>query len=678
MQRPFANLFAIAAAALHAAASSGASLGVCAHLHRVADAAERAEECRAIAAAGFGRVRFDLSWRLVQKTPDAPFDFSLYDAAVSDAEGAGLPVLPILGGAPKWATPVWEHPDEWGRFVGAVVEHFGTRFPDLEIWNEPNLKSFWKPGPGPDPAKYLAVLRAARAAAKAARPETRVWLGGLSGVPLDYLRAIYELGGGDAFDAVCVHPYCHPASPEGNLDRQLQDLRALMAEFGDAEKPVAITEIGWPTHDTRLPGAGLLRAALAVARPDLAAWRVVYAEAETAVRPQGAPNPVAEALEKALPPGSSVESLAGRSLRERLSAGGVDAVVYPFDESFPADTADAVAAFVESGGTLVDFGGMPMWHPCAETGAGAYARDESATAAERAERLRARLRIAPAAWWLDGAFPRDPVKAFPTETATAAGFVGDPAGEPCDRFQRAGLLREGDEFIPLLVAPAAAQDGCGDGALTMREAVAASVTRLSGGTNGCVALCGIRGARGKLASAGEDGQARHLVRALALAFAEGAREVFWYEFRGSEVDPFDSQGHFGLTHSNFSPKPALGAFRNFALARPDGSVQSAAPWRDDALGLYFPQWTRPDGTPAGVVWKTGGPQRMALTLRAAAGDPARAPSFRSHVGRLVHPVRAADGSYLLTVGESPVFFEGAILDGIAPVSSPSTHKRTSP
>ncbi len=54
--------------------------GVCAHLHRIANPQERAEECRKIAEAGIGRVRFDFEWWRIQKGPGEPFDFSLYDA----------------------------------------------------------------------------------------------------------------------------------------------------------------------------------------------------------------------------------------------------------------------------------------------------------------------------------------------------------------------------------------------------------------------------------------------------------------------------------------------------------------------------------------------------------------------------------------------------------------------
>ena len=620
--------------------------GVCAHLHLVKSPAERADESRRIAAAGIGRVRFDFLWRDIQKEPDGPFDFSHYDEVMADAEGAGLTVLPIIYGnpVPKWADPIWEHLPEWGRFVEAVVARYGASFPDVEVWNEQNLENFWHHPR--DPARYAEVLRAACEAAKRANPCVRVLFGGAAGVPLDYIEGVYKAGGGPFFDAMCVHPYNHPRPPEGDLDKKLENLRALMAKYGDAEKPVVITEHGWPTHDERIPGLGVLRPGLAVARPEMKTWRAVYATT-TGAAGDGANrlDPVAEALEAALPPGSTLEVCFGARLRERLAAGDVDLVVYPFDETFPIDTFDAVSAFVKAGGTLAMLGGMPMWTPMRETATGVFAPASDDMTGASTQEMREALRIGAAAWWTDSALPRKG-RAFPTLAAKAAGFKGDPAGEPGNfRFQTPRLLREGDEFIPLLVA----KDENGD------EATVASVARLAGGTQGCLVVSGIMNLVGRVGSAGEEGQARYLPRALSICLAEGVEQYFWYEFRSPERDPQYSEHHFGLAHVNFTPKPALGSYSNFILARPPGSVQTPGPWHDEKREFFFPQWTRPDGTPAGILWKTGATERMALRFEA---EKIR---FRSYTGRTIVPARDASGAYLLPVGEDPIYFEGGAL-----------------
>ncbi|MBR0057376.1 MAG: hypothetical protein IJP66_08620, partial [Kiritimatiellae bacterium] len=388
---------------------------------------------------------------------------------------------------------------------------------------------------------------------------------------------------------------------------------------------------------------------------------------------------------EALHAGSSCEACFGARLRERLAAGDVDAVVYPFNETFPVDTFEEVLDFVKKGGTLVDLGGMPLWYPCREVESGRFVQEgEGETVAP----LRRRLRLGLDAFWLNPALPKE-ARAFPTDAARAAGYKGDPAGERARRFQTPRNLAPGDEFIPLLVLEADASKTKDGGRRTKDEdnsslvtrpssldggtaAVAASLIRYGGadGLTGRLAVSGIIG-RGKAATTGEDDQARFLTRALAISLAKGVEGFYWYNFRAFENDPAYSEHHFGLTHANFAPKPALGAYFTFIRERPEGSAQTPGPWRDEARGLFFPQWTRPDGTSAGVIWKTGATER--LPLRFSPSKPpnfqgASAPNFqtsklpqitfRDYAGRTVVPARDADGAYLVPVGESPVFFEG--------------------
>ena len=610
--------------------------GVCSHITR-AGFSYRDESCRNIALCGIGAVRSDVDWLRCQPAKDATLDFSFYDEAAASAEAQGLRFLPILMRPPKWASPIWEHLEEWGAFVEAFVRRYGARCPDVEIMNETNLKVFW--GTEPDAAKYCEVLKAAYAAAKRADPNVRVLLGGLCGVPLQYVRQIYECGGAGSFDALCIHPYTHPYAPEPALERDIAALRSLMAEYGDAGKPIVITELGWPTHDANVDGLPLLRMLLKAARPEQSAWRCVYAATTTAGN-----EVVTEAIASALPPGSTCEALHGEALRARLAAGGVDAVVYPFDETFPADTFEDVLAFVRDGGVLVDIGGMPLWYPCTETDSGSFTQNMHG---EDAEPMRRKLRISGDAFWLNKALSREG-RAFPTAAANAAGWRGDPAGQRVHRFQTPRLLGPEDEWVPLLTMKDA--DG--------NEAVAASVVRYGGDMKGCLAVSGAIG-RNASVPIDEETQARYLVRSLAISLALDVNGYYWYEFRSPEVIPDYTEHHFGITHSNFAPKPAFGAYMNFIKMRPEGSIQRAVPLHDDATGLYRCEWTRPDGTPAGVLWKPGATEKRELGF--AEGD-APAIRFRDYTGRTMKPVRTADGSYIVPLGESPVFFEGGILN----------------
>jgi hypothetical protein len=229
-----------------------------------------APELARLGRGGVGTLRINLPWGSVQNAPDAPYDWSRYDEVIARAAENGIRVFATIYSSPIWAEATPEHPPLGANLPGlaaftrAAVERYGAdgsfwkenrQLPELpitnwELWNEPNRTEFWPTGP--DPAQYLILLRALSGAVKAADPSAQVVLAGLwfrpgpeDGVPLtDYLPALYEGGGASLFDAVAVHPY--EATPQEALEA-VGETRELMAGFGDAEKPIWVTEIGWAT-----------------------------------------------------------------------------------------------------------------------------------------------------------------------------------------------------------------------------------------------------------------------------------------------------------------------------------------------------------------------------------------------------------------------------------------------
>ena len=520
---------AIAAANTVAAADMPPVFGACAHVTRD-EWDERDRTFAMMREAGLAWVRSDFDWRAVQKEPDGPFDWSRYDAVVEDASRHGVKVLPILGVPPKRAKPVTEHPDGWRAFVRAFAEHYAGRIEAAEIWNEENHPFFW---PNPDPAAYAETLRIAAEEIRAAAPDLKVVLGGLAGFPTGYVEALYAAGAGPHFDAMAFHPYCWPNPPDLSLARQIRELRAIMARHGDGGKPIWITEMGWPTQRASIPSRDMLLAGLRLAAPERAVWRVAYADARGDA---AAGRPIAEEIAKALPDGSTAESCAGADFARRLDAGEFDAVVYPFTEDFPFDTFDAVARFVERGGVLVDFGGCPTYYPY--------------EGARLVERLPDGSTVREAVWrrlGIEVLFPAktnglaDVERVFATDAAVAAGMNRDPNGLACRRFFGRGLLREGDERMPLATA---------------NDAVGACVIRRRDG--GALVLAGCGGDRGGLS---ERLQAAYLLRSVETAAREGVEAFFLFEFRAPETDPFYSEHHFGVVHADFSPKEAFRALR---------------------------------------------------------------------------------------------------------------------
>jgi len=296
--------------------------------------------------------------------------------------------------------------------------------------------------------------------------------------------------------------------------------------------------------------------------------------------------------------------------------------------------------FVKKGGTLVDFGGMPMWN--------AYRMKDGAfvhVADHPTWKDRQRLRIQEDAWWMgDKSLPEE-MNVFATPEALAAGLKQEPTGFEARRFQTARLLKPGDRMIPLLSAKNP-KNG--------KEAVAACVYAFDSDFKGRVVVSGLMG-RGPVGSNSERRQGALLARAVGISFAERVENFFWYEFRAPERDPFYSEHHFGIIHDNFTPKPAWGAYKNFIVQRPVGSVQAPGQWRDDARTTYFPQWKRPDGRPAGMFWALG---KTCLRDMTFDGDRVE---FHDVWGKRIVPVKSGPKTWRVPTGEYPVYFTGAKL-----------------
>jgi len=212
-------------------------------------------------ASGAGSVRTAFYWPLAQPTEGAPPDFSGYDAVVLQAARRGLPVLPIVTGTPGWAGRKRGNetsPPRSGLYAGflrALAARYGpagslwAEHPEIaarpirawQIWNEPNLTRYWSRQPFAK--SYVALLREAHRALRAADPKARVILAGLPNESWTALRRVYKAGGRRFFDAVALHPY---TGKPRNVVRLGELARREMRRFKDSRKPIWITELSWP------------------------------------------------------------------------------------------------------------------------------------------------------------------------------------------------------------------------------------------------------------------------------------------------------------------------------------------------------------------------------------------------------------------------------------------------
>ncbi len=570
--------------------------GVCAHVSRTwgGDHQTAEQQFSLMRQAGIGWARTDFDWSGVQREAGGAWDFSLLERTVKMAEEGGITILPILAYDVPWASPAFRHLDAWRDYVRQTVSHFKGRLRYWEVWNEQDLEQFWKDTP--NPANYTQLLKAAYEQIKAVDTDAVVLLGGLSGIPMEFIRGIYEAGGGAYFDVMNVHPYRYPKIPESpSLRDDLLRLRALMAEYGDADKPIWITEIGWPTHrnDTALL-ADMVRAGLKTLAPERTAWTLAVLDDPGYVVQVSMDD---ETLRAMLPGQGRIERLTLTQMHT-LTPQRYDALLMPLDEGFPAAAFDAIEAYVRDGGTVIFGHGVPLYFTYSVDAEGRWQRGGAS------EDYRRRLRIGWEAWWTKQGVPRSIDRLTIPEAYRDAIRPGErtPAAT---RFLTDAALKPGDRFIPLVQATEGDYTG-----------TAAAVFDLSSDLTGAVIVSAFQG---EYRGITEDRQAVMLSRAYVIALHSGVERMFWYNLRARENDPYYNEDHFGIVHRDLSPKPAYLAMRALNRAWPVGSVPLAG---DLCTGsLYTAGWKRPDGQTGWAIWTTGPAARQQVrwdgTVKAA-------------------------------------------------------------
>jgi polysaccharide biosynthesis protein PslG len=214
-------------------------------------------------------VRMDINWGVVQANGPSSYNWGPFDRVIDGATDRGIDVVAVIERTPGWARPAGTSstfgpdPAKYAAFVGkAVARYAAMGVHTYEVWNEPNIPAFWTPSP--DPVAYTKLLKAAYPEIKAADPEATVLTGGTAPAgtngttfsPVDFLRAVYDNGGGDSFDAVSHHPYSWHAYPgeakSWSAWHQMYgtnpSLRSVMADNGDSAKKIWGTEWGAPTN----------------------------------------------------------------------------------------------------------------------------------------------------------------------------------------------------------------------------------------------------------------------------------------------------------------------------------------------------------------------------------------------------------------------------------------------
>jgi hypothetical protein len=253
--------------------------------------------------------RFILNWGAVEPTP-GHFKWDTVDRFVGTLASHGIRAVPSVWGNPSWLAGSSSTPplggtqaqQQWRNFLQALVARYrsggtywttyyhnrfganATPFPiqTWQIWNEPNLKKYF--APYPSPGQYARLLQISYPAIKSRDHHAQVIAAGMPGygdvAAWTFLSKLYSVAGIKAyFDAVALHPY---GSSLSQVSLEIQRIRTVMRNRGDAATPLWVDEIAWGSAPPDSQGinkgltgqATMLKGAFKLILTHRAAWNI--------------------------------------------------------------------------------------------------------------------------------------------------------------------------------------------------------------------------------------------------------------------------------------------------------------------------------------------------------------------------------------------------------------------
>jgi hypothetical protein len=209
--------------------------------------------------------RCQTGWARTEKTK-GQYDFAWLDEVVDGLLKIGIQPWFNLGyGNPLYTpkadatavgwVPVFDEAalEGWKKFTAKLAEHFRGRVRHYEIWNEPNITGFWKPGK-PDAVSYVKLVEQTAPVIRQQVPDAVIIGCGLAGIPMDYYKQCLAAGLAKHVDKISFHPY--RSVPESGYDKEVRTMRELLEKQGAARVGLWQGENGCPSQKG---GAGALR-----------------------------------------------------------------------------------------------------------------------------------------------------------------------------------------------------------------------------------------------------------------------------------------------------------------------------------------------------------------------------------------------------------------------------------
>ncbi|MDQ6601410.1 MAG: glycoside hydrolase family 5 protein [Chloroflexota bacterium] len=217
------------------------------------------------------------------------------DALINAAAAKGVNVMLSPVSSPDWVGAgggLPKNPQDFADFIGFMANRYKGKVAAYEVWNEQNYAV--ETGGQVNVGAYIPILKAGYQTLKASDPNITVVFGGMTPtgvtghpeVALDdaqYLQQIYAINNGEVkkyYDVLGAHPgsNCNPpdnsypdnpatnacgTDPDGGRSftkdnsfyfKRIVQLRNVMEQNGEAGKKMWLTEFGWDSNPTVVPG----------------------------------------------------------------------------------------------------------------------------------------------------------------------------------------------------------------------------------------------------------------------------------------------------------------------------------------------------------------------------------------------------------------------------------------
>lgn len=202
---------------------------------------------------GIGLLRISFGWDGIETEKDKYY-WGFWDDYVRIAvDEYGITLIPYICYTPQWnstgdSTNFWNHIpidfDQFGEFVGILVNRYKDWIKSWELWNEPDIDAYWSG----TVEEYSKLLKIGAQAVRKADPNALVVCGGLAHDP-DFTLALFRDHGISPYvDVVNIHSYYETWNglPLENIVGYVEAIADIINRYGNRQA-LWMAEVGYST-----------------------------------------------------------------------------------------------------------------------------------------------------------------------------------------------------------------------------------------------------------------------------------------------------------------------------------------------------------------------------------------------------------------------------------------------